>query len=270
MKFFTAIVALAGLSSTHATLRGVLPADMKELLHNKFVASGHHDACNAYISAYHSCDPDAEDSCTDAPQDCNIICDWVLASNNDNISENGYYCVQGSGMEEDVEEEEKELLHNKFVASGDSGDVDACNAYISAYHSCTNTDSDGTQTKGSCTDAPQDCNIICDWVLASNSDNISENGYYCVQGSGMEEDVEEEEKEEDMVATTCDICTALNTNAISCESTPQCVQSYKHVNAEHCSVTCSWVLASNSDNISEDGKYCVQGSGMEEDVDTTN
>ncbi|KAL7491666.1 hypothetical protein ACHAWT_001947, partial [Skeletonema menzelii] len=120
MKFFTAIVALAGLSSTHATLRGVLPADMKELLHNKFVASGHHDACHAYISEYRSCDhdtDDTEDLCTDIPQDCNIICDYVRKENNVNVSADGYYCVQGSGMEEDVEEEEKELLHNKFVAS---------------------------------------------------------------------------------------------------------------------------------------------------------
>ncbi len=82
------------------------------------------------------------------------------------------------------------------------------------------------------------------------------------RGSDVEEEV--------MVAKkTCDVCHALNTNAIPCKETKDCTDLYERANAGDCSPICSHQRKRSHNNLPKDGKYCTQGSGVE-DVALTN
>mmetsp|Transcript_18989 Transcript_18989/g.31950 ORF Transcript_18989/g.31950 Transcript_18989/m.31950 type:complete len:98 (-) Transcript_18989:174-467(-) len=88
MKFSTAIVALAGVSSTNAALRGVLPANMKELLTDKFAAV--QDTCQDFYDAENECeDTDACESLYTGSGSCPMMCNYSYK-----VSKN--ICVQRS------------------------------------------------------------------------------------------------------------------------------------------------------------------------------
>eukprot|EP00985_Skeletonema_marinoi_P002952 scaffold1210_cov214-Skeletonema_marinoi.AAC.5 len=126
MKFSTAIVALAGVSSTNAALRGVLPANMKELLTDKFAAVEDHDVdCSDNV---HPCDNTAE-----CHNDCGSgwMCNPIHESKAGGV-EGVKYCRPN--VEEDISANVKELLTDKFAAVEDH-DVD-CSDNV---HPCDNT-----------------------------------------------------------------------------------------------------------------------------------
>ena len=148
MKFFTAVIALAGASSTLA-LRGVLPNNMKDLLNDKFAAASlsansgdsddSGDTCHDFGNTYTVCDgTGSENNCDELYKDwksdngvtstttCSFSCNWKNKNHLPEGKESDHYCVPNSG---DVEEED-------MVATPA---CDICSALYEQTIECENT-----------------------------------------------------------------------------------------------------------------------------------
>ena len=182
----------------------------------------------------------------------NTICDHVgpraIANKNLNITA-GFYCVQGrsSGVEEE-DNQVQDTEMNFFESSGDT-----CHDFAVSNTECDhNIEERGGGCYGLYEKFLQKYDLETPSYTCSFTCNREGDKSYCRSLIVEEEDMVE--------ATSCDICSTLYEQTIECDSTPQCQQAYRGVNASNCPVTCNFHHGAQK-------SYCVQ---LNEDVDATN